>query len=116
MSVASQPQFLSQHSPVQLQPLPQKSIDEEFTEKAVSSLGQVETNEQAASLIRAMLFSYRGKRLLSFIPLTERIKQDLQAGEKKLIMTLLRENDILKKGVRIQNRRFEVSFNSLIFW
>jgi len=32
----------------------------------------------------------------------------LLAQEKKFVMHLLRENEILKQGVRIQNRRFEV--------
>jgi hypothetical protein len=38
----------------------------------------------------------------------------LLAQEKKFVMHLLRENEILKQGVRIQNRRFEVINHILI--
>ena len=38
------------------------------------------------------------------------------AQEKQLVMGLLKENNILKKGVKIQNKKLEVCFlNSNLF-
>ena len=89
-------------------------MEQAFSESAVSALLSVKSPKQAEQIVHDMLLQFKSINYNYQCDVGQYRAKHL-AEEEKFAKVLLRDNAILKKGVRIQNKRFEVQNECILY-